>query len=598
MDALKRKQTYYRRMRNINSFAIGLAVMSSVAIGGKENVGKSSAKPTQVLPTVTPQSQGMNPSHLIKLSQWIKDDSRTHFSVLVSRHGKLVYELYTSQLTRDHSHYLMSVTKSVASALVGIAVDRGLIHSPDDSLAELLPQKLFRNTEDRERFRKLTLKHVMGMSALNALIPPHGNSPEDQERAREMFVSDSEVEFALLQKLVDSPGVTFQYNDITPALVSGVLAAKTGENLFEFAKKNLFDPLGFKNSEWMNQDQSGLDRSGFGLRLRPYDMLKFGNLYLNGGLWQGKRLLSEAWVKKSFDAYMRIRPDAVMNNYGWFWWAGTTGSKPWKVYSASGWKGQRIAVVPELDLVVVLTAYLNDGSEEEVFQKIMGDFVIPSTQSESSAAELAADTAKLKEILTSIQAQPMKLPEGAEARMVPSIQAKEKRVDFRFLSKRADAAYARYLEAQKEIRKFAAELPIDTVLRHGERHKLNLVRIYDLLRLKAALANYYRDHKSYPANSSYDGYRSSWGKSISQWIPGLTPKYIHALPRDPRLNEEPEQQYLYRSNGADYVLIAHRPDDCEGLSKTLPQFKDPIRTDVKSGYCWGVRVSTSGASRW
>jgi CubicO group peptidase (beta-lactamase class C family) len=112
--------------------------------------------------------------------------------------------------------------------------------------------------------------------------------------------------------------------------------------------------MGFRNYEWMHQDRSGLDLGGFGLRLRPIDMQKFGVLYLSGGLWRGRPLISRRWVERSFSPWNRSRPASRDPDYGWFWWTYPNGSS-WTTHAAIGWKGQRIAVLLRQRVVVTMT---------------------------------------------------------------------------------------------------------------------------------------------------------------------------------------------------------------------------------------------------
>ena len=263
---------------------------------------------SEALGATMPESVGIDGRALAHLTEWVRDTDVPIFSILVSRDGKLVYELYTSGITRDDAHYMMSVTKSFTSALVGIAIDQGLVRDADASLAQILPQWLFASEKDRARFAPVTLKHVLGMSALDAQVPPHENSPEAEARQRAFLAAPNRARFALSQDLLPEPGVSFQYTDITPLLAAAAVSYAAHSTLLEFAQANLFGPLGFQNVEWMHEDASGIDNGAYGLRVRPIDMQKFGVLYLQGGRWNGRQILSEAWVKRSFEPWIRNTP--------------------------------------------------------------------------------------------------------------------------------------------------------------------------------------------------------------------------------------------------------------------------------------------------
>jgi CubicO group peptidase (beta-lactamase class C family) len=120
-------------------------------------------------------------------------------------------------------------------------------------------------------------------------------------------------------------------------LATGLIQYAPGKTALEFAEENLFRPMGFRNYEWMHQDRSGVDNGGYGLRLRPIDMQKFGLLYLNGGMWRERRLISEQWVKESFVPWNRTAPDLRQPNYGWFWWSYDAG-RGWTALLANAGK--------------------------------------------------------------------------------------------------------------------------------------------------------------------------------------------------------------------------------------------------------------------
>jgi len=375
---------------------------------------------------VRPEEEGLRSDELMQLTRWLRDHPEPIFSLLIARHGRLLYELYGPGVDRDDAHYLMSVTKSVLSAAIGVAVDRKWIGSPDQSMTQLLPRRLFPTPGDLTRFEGVTLKRVMGMAALDAPDPPRDRSPEALARGRQYLAAVNRASFALSQPVLKTG---FQYNDGTPALASGVLTAATHQSAFDFAEQALFLPMGFANEEWLHQDASGMDNGGYGLRLRPIDMLKFGQLYLNGGIWDGQTLLSKAWVETSFTPWNTSDPKLERPNYGWYWWTYDFGPG-WTARVANGWKGQRIAVIPEQALVLVLTADIEDGSEDEFFKALIIKSVKPAvergaTPDGGTAAE--ANAKALTDLLNEVNHAPSRLGEFVEYRMVPSQQRKQER---------------------------------------------------------------------------------------------------------------------------------------------------------------------------
>ena len=381
-------------------------------------------------PAKAPEDEGLDSRTLIALTEWIRDHPVPIYSFLVSRNGTLVYELYTSSLTRAHAHYQMSVTKSVVSALVGIVIDRGLIKGPDAPITDTVPRSLFASDADFLRFKSVTVRHVLGMSALDAPDPPRVTSPEALARQRRFWIAPNRLKFALEQPLLATPGHAYQYNDVTPLLATGLVQYAAGETALELAEEALFGPMGFRNYEWMHQDPSGFDLGGFGLRLRPIDMQKFGVLYLNRGRWRGHSLISREWVERSFIPWNRSRPNARDPDYGWFWWAYSRRSGG-STHAAVGWKGQRIAVLPGERLVVTMTGAFEDGAENRIFNELIDRFVVPAIRHDQRRPGDPVSRAELAALLESVRTGPSRVAAGIEPRMIPSITPKERHVSFR-----------------------------------------------------------------------------------------------------------------------------------------------------------------------
>jgi CubicO group peptidase (beta-lactamase class C family) len=188
--------------------------------------------------------------------------------------------------------------------------------------------------------------------------------------------------------------------------------------------------MGFQNYEWMHQDRSGIDLGGYGLRLRPIDMQKFGVLYLNRGMWRGHPLISREWVERSFVPWNHSRPNARDPDYGWFWWAYTTRAG-WSTHAEVGWKGQRIAVLPGERLVVTMTAAFEDGAENRIFNELMDQFVLPAIRRDQRRLGDPVTRADLAALLETVRTGPSRVAAAIEPRMIPSITPKERHVSFR-----------------------------------------------------------------------------------------------------------------------------------------------------------------------
>jgi CubicO group peptidase (beta-lactamase class C family) len=377
-----------------------------------------------------PTRQGVDPQKLLEMTQWLRDGPAPVLSVTISRRGKIVYELYSSKVDRNDAHYLMSVTKSVTSALVGAAIDRQLVKSAGRSVTASLPASVFPSTESLDRFEGITLKNVLGMSALDAPVSPHLKTPEAIDRGRKFFFSSNRLTFALEQAVLVHLGVDFQYTDITPLLAAGIVQYAARQSLLDFGKKTLFGAMDFQNEEWMHQDRAGIDNASYGLRLRPLDMQKFGILYLNQGCWDGQQLLPKDWVATSFLPWIKSRPGLREPNYGWYWWQDRFASG-WIGHSAKGWKGQRITVVPDRQLVVTMTAIVEDDGDDRLYFELFNRFIIPAVDGKRRAGPDANLDARLKLGLNEVWTGKNAISPNTQPRMIPSSRPKELHREFR-----------------------------------------------------------------------------------------------------------------------------------------------------------------------
>jgi CubicO group peptidase (beta-lactamase class C family) len=372
-----------------------------------------------------PKQEGFDESKLLALAEWVKSNPQIPiYSLLISKNNHLVFELYTGRINRDCSHYLMSVTKSFLSTLIGIAVDKGFLKGENLSIASLIPPNIVNriyNPSSKSSIYKCTLKDIMGMSALNIKDPPRDNSSAAINTQQQFLAAQNRFIFCLNQKFFDTPGSESIYNDETPVLASGLLSYNSHLSALDFAKEHLFLPLGFKNYEWMHQDPSGINMGGYGLRVRPIDMQKLGMLFLNSGIWNGEQIISKDWIEKTKHPYTRLN-GSLNNNYGFFWWNDNLGSN-FIFQVANGWRGQRIAINYDKKLVVTMTGCIMSG-EEAIFLKVLNDFVLPSLDNTNPSS--CSD--QIQKVLNDIMNQAPRY--SWEPRMTPSVELKERHVPF------------------------------------------------------------------------------------------------------------------------------------------------------------------------
>jgi CubicO group peptidase (beta-lactamase class C family) len=315
-------------------------------------------------------SAGLDGSTLNTLTTDIRggEFGNTH-ALLIFRQNELAYEAYFAgddrqwgnqewersvQFGPDRLHDARSVTKTVVSTLIGIAIRDGHIPSADTPLYDLLPT--YRHLLTGKK-RELTLRHLLTMTPgfqWNEL----GAGPNDEGR---MYESADPIAFVLQRPLVAEPGAVWEYNGGTSQLLGVILEARTGRPIEEYVRQVLFEPLGITNFEWRG-DVAGMPSAASGLRLLPGDFAKLGLMFEGNGRWRGRQVVPAEWVAQAMQLQIEIprSPEApawsLRSGYGFQWWydelAGEHG--PFRVSTASGLGGQRIFVVPQYDLVVVI----------------------------------------------------------------------------------------------------------------------------------------------------------------------------------------------------------------------------------------------------
>ena len=264
------------------------------------------------------------------------------------------------------------MTKSFTSALIGIAIDQGLIGGVEARVMDFFPR--YAQLAD-ERKAKLTLAHLLTMQAgleWNEGQLSYADSRNDLIR---LFSVSDPIGYILAKPAINEPGSTFLYGGNCTNLLGEVIRSASGQRMDAYAKTRLLEPLGITNYQWDFINPDMIHASG-NLQLRPRDMAKLGYLYLKGGVWQGKRIVSEAWVRES----TRQHAHAPGGGYGYQWWVRTyaSGGKTAEAYGAMGWGGQRIMVFPSLDMVVVFTGGNYVG--QEPVDAIITNHILPAVQ--------------------------------------------------------------------------------------------------------------------------------------------------------------------------------------------------------------------------
>jgi len=335
-----------------------------------------------------PADEGFDPAKLCALGPALEaEPERNAHAVLVVRHGTLVYERYFAgederwgrplgRVPHDAAtkHDLRSITKSVTSLLVGIAVDRGWIKDIDAPVLSLLPQYADLRSPEKDR---ITLRHLLTMSSGLAWSE---DLPYSDPRNSERLMSDAPdpYRYVLEQPFATAPGERWVYSGGSTALLSAVLKQVSGRPLDELAQEMLFAPLGIADVEWIRYP-NGDPVAASGLRLRPRDIAKIGRLVLDRGAWQGRQIVPAGWIEQSTAPQIAIE-DKV--DYGFQWWIGRSQVDGAVIrWSAGvGWGGQRLFLVPDRDLLVVVTAGLYDqpDRQDELGRTVLERYVLPA----------------------------------------------------------------------------------------------------------------------------------------------------------------------------------------------------------------------------
>lgn len=308
--------------------------------------------------TTSPESQGIASAQLDAMLAEIEAQNIQLYSLLIIRNGFIVSETYYPPFTINSHFELYSVTKSFTSSLVGITIDQGKM-TLDDPVLDYFSDRKFDNMDPRKQ--AMRINHLLSMTS--GLDWAEGDATY-----RAMYISADWVQYVLDLPMATEPGDEFLYCSGCSHLLSAAVQTATGENPADYAETYLFEPIGIRDYTW-DVDSQGLPIGGWGLHITPRDMARLGYLYLHNGEWDGRQVISAEWVADA----TRKHADTDGGGYGYQWWLlpGLGG------YAAMGLYGQTIFVQPELNLIVVTTARLNDHGP---IIQLISDYILPATR--------------------------------------------------------------------------------------------------------------------------------------------------------------------------------------------------------------------------
>jgi CubicO group peptidase (beta-lactamase class C family) len=324
-------------------------------------------------------------------------------SLLIIRNGYIVTDVYFYPFSQGALHDLASATKSFTSTLIGIAIDQGAIEGVEQPVLDFFPERTVANLDAN--------KEAMTLEDLLTMRSGFECNNQPAEIALSQVVASSDwVQFALDLPMAAEPGTRYAYCSPNSHLLSAIIQETTGMSALAFAQEHLFGPLGVSDVIWPTGPQ-GNNRGWGDLKLAPHDMAKLGYLFLNEGLWDGQQVVSAAWVNAATSG----------DRYGYQWWL-----KPSGFYFATGVGGQEIWVLPDRDVVVVMTGATGGGGAGAWGEQLINSHIIPLAASAvplpANPSGLAVLVSRIQEAAAPLQVQPAPVPPMPEiARRVDGI---------------------------------------------------------------------------------------------------------------------------------------------------------------------------------
>ncbi|CAL79206.1 putative Beta-lactamase [Bradyrhizobium sp. ORS 278] len=389
-------------MRLMASFATLLVVGLLINAASAEDAGLAGF-PQPDWATATPEEEGMDSAALAKLVAMGK--AMRFDSLLITRHGRVVLDASYAPYSADQPHIINSSTKAVVATLIAMLLKDGVLDSLDHPVLDFFADRKIDNVDARKQ--ALTVQHLLNMTS--GFDWDEGYNGGAETSLYEMGRSPDWVQYILDRPMAHAPGETFYYNSGNSHLLSAIVTKLTGKSAEDFAQERLFGPLGISEHAWF-KDSKGISSGGFGLALKPRDMAKLGYLYLRGGRWGAQQLLPPDWIDAVNHATvsMNAKFDPGLSYADQFW------ALPDKhVFMAVGYHCQVIMVLPDRDIVAVMTA-----RDFCPFRKLANAIVAAATSDSTlpaapdAAAALATD---VREAATELRGPVGAVPETAAA---------------------------------------------------------------------------------------------------------------------------------------------------------------------------------------
>ncbi|UCE09931.1 MAG: serine hydrolase [Candidatus Thorarchaeota archaeon] len=309
----------------------------------------------------------MNGSKLQEMLDYIDANPISINAIVIVRRGFIVLEQYYSFYNENTTSNIFSCTKSITSTAVGLAIEHGFLDNVSQKVLDFFPNRTIENLDSWKE--SITIEDLLTMQAG---FDWDDSSSSGMSEYNQMIVSDNWVQFVLDRPMANTPGTIFNYNSGASHLLSAIVQNATGMKCEDFVQEYLYEPLGISRFTW-SEDPHDISIGGNTIQLSAKDMARFGYLFLREGNWNGEQVISADWVSAATSTHTLVGGGTT---YGYQWWI--TPSR--ESYSARGYAGQFIFVVPEYDLVVVFKA--TSGWNNIALQ----EWIIPSLQSSANTA--------------------------------------------------------------------------------------------------------------------------------------------------------------------------------------------------------------------
>jgi CubicO group peptidase (beta-lactamase class C family) len=336
--------------------------------GGSQSKAPGEEQPTQQAQAAvwpgddwemsTPEGEGMDATRLEDVASYCEQHKCG--AVVVTRHGRIVWERYWGGWDENSTDNSWSMAKSMTDALVGIAISEGKIKSVDESVADFIPE--WRGTRKEE----ITVRNLLSMTS--GLL--WNEDYFEQSDVISMITSDDQTAYAISRPRFHDPGDDWYYSSGDTQLFSAVIKAATGMEAGQYAQEKLFGPIGMKGATW-DTDKTGHTMTFCCVHTTARNFARFGYLFLRNGRWNGQQVVPADWVKESVEQSQWENP-----SYGFYWWLQDLPDVPKDMFLADGFQTKRIYVIPSLDIVAVRIGEGDDAWDNDAFLKPIVEAVI------------------------------------------------------------------------------------------------------------------------------------------------------------------------------------------------------------------------------